>query len=235
MELEQETKLINLKRKLLEKRSKVEAMLFELQELNKKITELKPDNSEVIKVLKELKLQFEAFELKPEIKVENKEVKVEPNIKVNPPEVLVNFNEAKLIAEIQEMAKKIQPDKTNKLLSELINRISEIELKPKINVESKEVKVEPIFDPKIEVKPSEIKFPKDYTPSAIKTLQNALERLISPFFSKVSGFINKVSEYIKQPDRIVVSDYEISEWYGDKKITYRIKDDGNKMEIINES
>ncbi|HUX55112.1 MAG TPA: hypothetical protein VMV56_11905 [Williamwhitmania sp.] len=223
-----EEQLKNLKRKLLEKRNKLEAMLFELRELNQKYR--KPDNSEIVRLLESLGDKIEALEMKPEIRVESKEVR--PIVKS--PKVKVEVNQEKVIREIKLLKEKINSKsalQTNKLISDLIKKVETLELKPEIKVESKEVKVEPIFDPYIEVKPADVKVEKTDVKNPINWLLKSIETLFAPFILKVSGFINRVSKYIKEPDKIVVTDRDITEFYGDKKVIYRINDDGRKMEI----
>jgi len=212
--------------------------LLELQELNEKISDMKPDNSEVVKLLTDLITKIELLDLKPEIKVESKEVKVEPKIDIKPPEVNLEVNQEKVVEEIKSLSKVINLDpnlKTNQLISDLINKISELELKPVINVESKEVTVSPVFDPKIEVKPAEVKISKTDVSTPIKWLYKAVESVLSNFFGKVVVFMNKILNYIREPDKIIVTDYEMTEYYGNQKVTYKIKDDGSRMEISRES
>ncbi len=234
-----EEKLKNLKRKLLEKLNKSGAIIFELQELNRKISKLKPNNSEVVQVLKDLGDKIDNLELKPEIRVESKKIKVEPKIKVNPPDIKVEVNQKSVIEEIKLLKEKInsKPNlQTDKLISDLINKVESLELKPEIKVESKAVKVEsPIFDPKIEVKPADVHIAKTNVKTPINWLFKSIETLLVPFISKVSGFINRVSEYIKEPDRIVVTDNNITEYYGTRKVVYRIDDDGRKLEVTRET
>jgi len=212
-------------------------MLFELQELNQKASQLKPDNSDIILALNELSDKINSLELKPEIKVESKKVKVEPiikpKIKVSPAKVEINQDE--IIIGLKELKEKINSNPnliTNKLISELINKIDSINFQPKIKVESKEVKVEPIIQPKIKVNPTPVKIEKTDVHKSINWLFKSLENLLLPLGKKISTFINKMLEYIKEPDKIIISEYEMIEYYGDKKITYHINDDGRKMEII---
>jgi len=284
-----ETQLVNLKRKLIARRSKIEAMLFELQELNQKISKLQPDNSDVIVILKELSNKFDLFELKPNIQVESKEVNVKPNINVSPPEVNIEVNQESVIAEIQQLKEKInskpnletdklitdlinkvellelKPNihikpakvkvevnqesvieeikllkeslnsnpnlKTNELLSDLILKVKNLDLKPIIQVEQKEVKVEPIFNPRINVLPTKVEVAKTDVKTPINWLFKSLENILSPLMVKITSFISKMLEYIKEPDRVVITDDEIIEYYGEKEVVYKINDDGRKMEI----
>jgi hypothetical protein len=69
----------------------------------------------------------------------------------------------------------------------------------------------------------------------IKWLYKALESVVSDFFGKVISFMGKVLEYILEPDRIVVTDNNITEYYGNKKVVYKIKDDGRQREVIRET
>lgn len=71
--------------------------------------------------------------------------------------------------------------------------------------------------------------------SPFKWFYKTLEGVLSDFFGKVVIFINSVTEYIKQPDKIEITDYQITEYYGDKKKIYRIKEDDEKIEISYES
>jgi len=71
--------------------------------------------------------------------------------------------------------------------------------------------------------------------SPAKWLYKALELILSGFFGKVVSFIGKATEYIREPDRIVVTDYDITEYYGNKMVVYKIDDNGKKLEIKRES
>jgi len=51
---------------------------------------------------------------------------------------------------------------------------------------------------------------------------------------KITAFISKVTEYIREPDKVIIDDYKITEFYGDKTVVYNIKDDGRKTEISHE-
>jgi len=195
----------------------------EIKSLAEEIKNSEP-NLETNKLLAGLIDKIDELDLKPEIKVESKEVKVDTESIVG---------EIKLLAgEIKGQKPNLQ---TDELLSELIDKVDKLDLRPRIKVESKDVKVEPIFNPKIEVLPTPVKIEKTDVKTPIGVLYKSLETLLSPFLSKVTSFIGSVLQYIKEPDRVVVTDYEISEYYGDKKVTYRIKEDNDKLEVVRES
>lgn len=188
--MKSESKLLNLKRKLLEKKNKLEAMLFELRELNQgfldfkkivlksdKISKIK-DNTDFVKCFNILSKKIDNFSEK----IEKIDVSKMPTPKV------------------------IIPNKF------LISNIKD--------AKSEKVKIDWENQPK----QKEIRF--DFL-SPIRNLKKSIESTITPV-------IDKITKYVTQPDRVIVSDNEIVEFYGDNKITYKIIDDGNKVEVKRE-
>jgi len=69
----------------------------------------------------------------------------------------------------------------------------------------------------------------------VKTLYKSLEGLIEPFMTKVQGFMSKVTEHITEPDRTVINNNFITEYYGNRKVVYRIKETREEIEVLRES
>ena len=63
--------------------------------------------------------------------------------------------------------------------------------------------------------------------SLIKLLGKSIESFFKPL-------IDKITEYIREPDRVVITDTSITEFYGEKKITYRLNKDRDKFEVYRE-
>ena len=179
-------------------------------------------NEQTNKLIADLIEKIEQIELKPEIKV-------------NPTPITIELQE--VVNELKNLTIKTNSkpnEQTNELLSEVIHKLEGLELKPEITVKQNEVKVEPVFDPHIEVKPANIKIEKTDVKTPISWLFKSLTSVLDPFLGKITAFISKVTEYIREPDKVIIDDYKITEFYGDKTVVYNIKDDGRKTEISHE-
>lgn len=179
-----------------------------LLELKRRILANKDKNSAILFELQELNKSFN--DLKEIISNSNDLTEIKENI-----EILNRFDQ--LSSDIQ---------KTNLEISSLAKK--EI---PTPNVVFKP-KFEPVIEPKIEVKQDKVIID---VKSPIEILYKSIERILTEFFVKVQGFMTKISEYISQPDRIIISDTKIDEYYGNRKITHRITNRNNELEIKREA
>jgi len=260
--MNQEEQLKNLKRKILDKKNKVEAMVFELRELNEAVNSLKfPENKDYSIQFKDLNdsiitLTDKINELK-QVKVTNlseakteipeypkitipeypKEIKVSnlqeiPAPQINVKETKIDFPEKFKVSNLDEI--KLPEIKTEKVEFPKEFKISNLdEIKQPI-IETKEVNFPDKLNIDWENAPKQKEKVIDIG-KPIKTLENAIEQVLKVFFNEVYIFFDRIIEYIKEPDKIIVSEKEITEWYGKKKISYRIRDDGIKMELTREN
>lgn len=194
MDLSNEQKLLELKRRILANKNKDSAILFELQELNKSFANLRDviSNSREISEIKDNLELLDRFDL--------------------------------ISKNIQETNSKIKELTEKKLPIPNIVMPSKLEIKnfpEKTSIDWENAPKQPEA--------------KDYISTPIKTLYKSIEGLLGAFFTRVVGFMSKVVEYITEPDRIVITDYDITEFYGDRKVAYKIKDDGRKREVTRES
>ena len=188
-----EENLKNLKRKLLERRSKVEALLFEMQELNRSFDGLKGllANS---KTINEVKDNLEVAKRFDDIVAGLERVNdgLEKLNKKPPPNIIV-------------------PNKV---------KVDNLPDKWRVDWESA---------PKIpSPKEVDVKTP-------IGWLQKSVEGLLGTLTDVLTGLASRISEYIRQPDKIIITDAQIIEFYGDKKVTYKINDGVNGKEISHEA
>lgn len=224
--MDREEQLKSLKRKLLDKQNKVDSMIFELREINESLSKMK-NHDHSLKKLDEsiLLLKEEINNIKNETNIGTviesaeisgvefpeypKEMKISNlNEIVLPEEKVIHFPETIKVSNLDEI----------KSESMRISNLDEI----------KNIKIDWENAPKQDGMIVQVG-------KQIKTLENAIEEVLKAFFNKVYIFFDKIIEYIKEPDRIIVSDKEITEWYGTKKTKYRIKDDGIKIEITREN
>lgn len=67
----------------------------------------------------------------------------------------------------------------------------------------------------------------------IKTLYKSIESLLAPFVKKFDSFVSNILQYIKEPDRTTITDDLITDYYGTKKVEYKlIRRYGRIKEII---
>lgn len=67
----------------------------------------------------------------------------------------------------------------------------------------------------------------------IKTLYKSIEELLEPFIKKFDNFVINIMQYIKEPDRTTIADDLITDYYGTKRVEYKlIKRYGRIKEII---
>lgn len=78
---------------------------------------------------------------------------------------------------------------------------------------------------------------EDYRPvtNSLTGVFKSLETTLSGFFSKILSIASSVLEYIKEPDEVEIGDNTITEFYGTRKVVYRIRDDGIKRRITRET
>jgi len=188
-----EENLKNLKRKLLERKNKVEALLFEMRELNKSFDELKG--------------------------------------------LLANSKTINEVKDNLEVSKRF--DDIVAGLENITDGLEKLSKKPPSNViVPNKIKVDNLPDKwsvDWENAPS-IPKPKDIdVKTPIGWLQKSTEGLLGTLINSFAGLVAKISEYIKQPNKIIITDTQIIEFYGDKKVTYKINDGVNGREISREA
>jgi hypothetical protein len=69
----------------------------------------------------------------------------------------------------------------------------------------------------------------------IGNLMDGIKEFFGTFFDNIYSFMGSILNYVREPDKIIVTDTLITEYYGKKTVKYRIKRKDNKIEITNES
>ena len=208
---------------------KFEELNNSILRLTTKIDKIKLDKVEVTNIDKARSDKITLPDYPTEMRISNLEEIKQPEITIK--KVEVNIPDKFEISNLEEIKFPEIKTETVKFPEEF--RISNLKDIKQPIIETKEIKFPEKLKidwenaPKIKEKVIDILSP-------IKTLQNGIQQVLTPFLSKISLFIDQMLQYIKDPDRIIVTGNEITEWYGKKKITYAIKDDGIKMEIIKE-
>lgn len=254
-----EQQLKNLKRKVLDKKNKIEAMIFELREMNETLNNF-PKEKDYTSYFEELnnsilRLTSEINKIKLE-KVEVTNIKEAKTEQVNIPEYPTEMRISNL-DDIPKTELKVE-EKIFEFPKEFkISNLDEINF-PEVKTEKVEVNIPKEFkisnldelkQPTIETQ--EIKFPEklnidwENSPkpekqklvdinSPLNKLFKNIKDFLQIFFDKTYILFNNIQEYIQEPTRVTVTKKQVTEFYGNRKVTYNIKETEDKLEIIRE-
>lgn len=221
------------KEKLLLLREKIQERLgmnADIRILNKNIEKLtdilseKKDDKEFQKIISILEKILQKEEKQVNLEIKDVEVKEKPNINVTIPDKILGEVEVKIPEKIEA---KVDFPNTYSVDWENMPKQEFPEIKTEKVEFPKKIGVDWENSPKIIVPKTDL--------SPVSNLKKSVEVILNQFFKTISDFILKVLEYIKQPDKIIINDNSITEFYGNKKIIYKIRENGNNREIIRET